>query len=165
MNKKILMTIAATALAITALAGCSATPSASTGASTPTAVANADIKVATSPTFGKIVVDGKGMTAYFFDKDTVGATTSACVATCATLWAPITTTSATPVIDGVSAAFGTIATTMGAMQVTVNGRPIYTYTKDVKAGDTAGQGVGTVWYVLDDKGNEVKVAPTASSGY
>ncbi|MDQ8047342.1 MAG: hypothetical protein REI11_22235, partial [Patulibacter sp.] len=37
---------------------------------------------------------------------------------------------------------------------TVDGRPIYTYAADTKAGDVTGQGVGGVWYAVNPDGSE-----------
>ena len=34
------------------------------------------------------------------------------------------------------------------MQVAYNDIPLYYWVKDVKAGDTTGQGVGDVWYIV-----------------
>ena len=62
--------------------------------------------------------------------------------------------------DGADAAMlGTTARTDGTTQVTYNGWPLYYYIKDQKAGDTTGQGVGDVWYVLSAKGDMVTTAP------
>jgi plastocyanin len=49
----------------------------------------------------------------------------------------------------------------GTTQVTYNGWPLYYYAKDQKAGDTTGQDVGKVWYVLSPKGDKVE---TSGSG-
>jgi predicted lipoprotein with Yx(FWY)xxD motif len=38
------------------------------------------------------------------------------------------------------------------MQLTLNGWPLYYYSKDMAPGDTLGQGVGSVWYVIDATG-------------
>ncbi len=88
------------------------------------------------------------MTAYRFDKDTQNATSSACAGQCATLWPAITTTAATPVVTGVTGTIGTITRVDGSKQITVDGWPIYTFGQDTKAGDTAGRGVGGVWWAL-----------------
>jgi predicted lipoprotein with Yx(FWY)xxD motif len=51
-------------------------------------------------------------------------------------------------MQGVTASkLGTITRSDGTTQVTYNNMPLYFFFKDQKAGDTNGQGVGSVWYV------------------
>jgi len=38
----------------------------------------------------------------------------------------------------------------GTYQVTIDGKPLYYYVKDAKPGDTNGQGVLSVWYVVQE---------------
>jgi predicted lipoprotein with Yx(FWY)xxD motif len=49
---------------------------------------------------------------------------------------------------GVGGVLGTIARTDGALQVTYNGAPLYYWKNDTKSGDTTGQNVGGVWFVV-----------------
>jgi len=114
----------------------------------------ADLSTADS-SLGTIVVDGKGMTAYYFLKDVKDSGVSACVDQCAAAWPAIVSESATPTVDGVTAEVGTIPTPDGRQQITVDGRPIYTYAQDMAAGDVNGQGVNDVWYVIAPDGSEI----------
>lgn len=162
-----MITIAGSALAIAALAGCSSptTTTPSTGSSSGATAAPAsstEAKTATT-SLGQIIVDGTGKTAYFFDKDTANSGTSACTGGCASLWPAIESATTTPVVTGITGTVGTIVGTNGGNQVTINGRPIYTYTPDAAAGDVTGQGFGGVWWVVSPAGDEVKTA--AGSGY
>lgn len=138
----------------------SATSAAPTGGST-TAAAAVDLKTASSSA-GTIVVDAKGMSVYFFTKDAKDSGNSACTGSCLTMWPPLTTTSATPKVEGVTGTVGTITTPDGAKQVTLNGLPLYYYEQDKKPGDILGQGVNDVWYLADPAGEMIK---TASTGY
>lgn len=138
----------------------SATSAAPTGGST-TAAAAVDLKTASSSA-GTIVVDAKGMSVYFFTKDAKDSGTSACTGSCLTMWPPLTATSATPKVEGVTGTVGTITTPDGAKQVTLNGLPLYYYEQDKKPGDILGQGVNDVWYLADPAGEMIK---TASTGY
>ncbi|WP_338145300.1 hypothetical protein [Cryobacterium tagatosivorans] len=156
------LTLAGAALALLALAGC-ATPASTSSSSPPPIAAGTDAAVATTD-LGTIVVDGKGMTAYFFDKDTADSGSSACTGQCAANWPAITSASATPSVTGITAKVGTITGVTGDKQLTVNGRPIYTYAGDTAAGDTNGQGVQGVWYVLSPAGDEITTKP-GRSGY
>ena len=105
---------------------------------------------------GTIVVDGTGMTVYYFDKDTADSGKSVCTGECATNWPAIGSASTTPTVDGVTAEVGTITGVDGKPQITIDGRPIYTFAGDGKAGDVAGQGVGGVWFVVAPDGTELK---------
>ena len=104
---------------------------------------------------GTIVVDGNGMTAYYFLKDVKDSGTSACSGDCLTAWPPITSESDTPTVEGVTGEVGTITGTDGSTQITIDGRPIYTFAQDTAPGDVNGQGVNDVWYVIAPDGSEV----------
>ena len=167
MRKTIMFSITAL-LAAGTLAGCSSstddsgdstadTPAAA--ASTPAAAddsgnAAADLSTATS-SLGTIVVDGKGMTAYYFTKDVKDSGVSACAGDCATAWPAIEATSDTPTVEGVTGTVGTIPTADGAKQITIDGMPIYTFAKDAAAGDVNGQGVNGVWWVIAPDGTMI----------
>ncbi len=110
-------------------------------AATPTTVA-----VVQSASLGPILVGPNGMTLYLYKKDTAGV--SNCTGGCAAAWPPLTVTGAPTVGSGVTGTLGTIKRTDGSTQVTYNGWPLYYYAADTKAGDTNGQGFGSVWYVV-----------------
>ena len=113
-----------------------------------------------STSLGNIVVDGKGMTAYYFDNDQVNSGVSACTGGCSAHWPAITSTSATPVVSEIT---GKITVIAGTNQIVINGRPIYTFAGDQKAGDTNGQGVGGIWYVISPSGVELTPAEIAKA--
>ncbi len=109
---------------------------------------------------GSMLVDDKGMTLYIFEKDTPN--TSNCYDKCATNWPPLLTTGSPVAGEGVDASkLGVTQRTDGTSQVTYNGWPLYYYAKDAAAGDTTGQGVGDVWFVIAPDGSEVKGAQAA----
>ncbi|WP_284975164.1 hypothetical protein [Arthrobacter sp. efr-133-TYG-104] len=150
-------------------AGSSAAPPASSGSSSSSSSSSsaasssgAELKVASSSA-GQILVDSRGMSLYFFTKDVKDSGKSSCTGACLALWPVLTTTSATPAVDGVTGTVGTIATPDGKKQVTLNGMPLYYYSKDKKPGDVLGQGVGSVWYLAGPSGEMVK--GSANSGY
>jgi predicted lipoprotein with Yx(FWY)xxD motif len=116
--------------------------------------AEATIKVADDPKLGKILVDDKGMTLYMYTKDT--ADTSTCNAGCLANWPPLLTSGSPVAGDGVDASkLGSTATTDGRKIVTYNHMPLYYWAKDTKAGDTTGQNVGKVWFVVNPDGTAV----------
>ncbi|WP_427005116.1 COG4315 family predicted lipoprotein [Pseudarthrobacter sp. H2] len=102
------------------------------------------------------------MTAYYFDKDTANSGKSACTGGCAAMWPAVKAASSRPEVDGVTGKAGTITRDDGTMQVTVNGLPVYTYSKDTAPGDVKGQGVGGIWWAVAPDGDKVS---GATSGY
>ncbi len=87
-----------------------------------------------------VLADAKGMTLYTFDKDSDGK--SVCNGNCAKNWPPLT---AGP--DATSKGNWTVVTRDdGSKQWAYKGKPLYTWVKDTKPGETTGDGVGNVWH-------------------
>jgi predicted lipoprotein with Yx(FWY)xxD motif len=119
------------------------------------AIKPATLAVTDTQKLGKILVDGDGRTLYMFTKDTKD--TSNCYDKCEVAWPPLLQTDMPTVGDGVDASLlGTTTRKDGTLQVTYNGMPLYYYIKDQAPGDTTGQGVGGVWYVLSPDGKIIK---------
>jgi predicted lipoprotein with Yx(FWY)xxD motif len=136
--------------------GASAAPSAaapSAEASAPAPAAAATVALADSA-LGKILVDGEGKTLYMFEKDEGGTPT--CYDDCAVNWPALIVTGDATAGDGVTAALTTIARTDGAMQVKAGEYPLYYFAADAAAGDTNGQGVGGIWFVVGADGEPIK---------
>lgn len=103
---------------------------------------------------GPILVDGEGMTVYLFTKDTQGAPTSVCSGDCLVAWPPVVTTGSPVAGTGLDASkLGVITRDDGSTQATYAGWPLYFFAKDAAAGDTAGQGVGGVWFAVKADGS------------
>ncbi|MFE1959156.1 hypothetical protein [Streptomyces sp. NPDC059479] len=102
-----------------------------------------------------VVINGAGFTLYRFDKDTADPSVSNCTGDCATTWPPYLVAPGGRVfIDGVDkSAIGFIERD-GAFQVTIGGWPVYLFSKDIKAGDTNGQGVGGTWFGVRPDGGK-----------
>ncbi|WP_154793183.1 COG4315 family predicted lipoprotein [Occultella kanbiaonis] len=114
------------------------------------------VDLATAETsLGEVIVDGAGMTAYYFSNDVPDSGASACEGECLVNWPPITTESETPTVEGVTAEVGTITAADGSLQVTVDGRPIYLFVGDAAPGDVNGQAVQDVWWVIAPDGTEI----------
>ncbi|MFT2816465.1 hypothetical protein [Leifsonia sp. A12D58] len=174
MRKKLIVSIAIAASALFGLAGCMGSGSGGYGAGSPSSSSTAPSTVApagatalatASSSLGTIVVDGSGLTAYVFDKDTAGSGTSACTGDCLITWPPVTTSSTTPTVTGVTGKVGTITTSDGKNQVTLDGLPLYYFVNDTAAGDVKGQGVQGIWWVVAPDGTKITMAATGSSGY
>jgi predicted lipoprotein with Yx(FWY)xxD motif len=111
------------------------------------ASADVTINVVTDPNLGKILVDGKGMTLYLFTKDQPGK--SNCSGNCLVAWPPLLTKGNPTLGPGVDASkVGSAKLGDGSQIVTYAGMPLYYYVQDTQAGDTTGQGVGGVWYIV-----------------
>ena len=122
------------------------------------------LELATVPTHGPIVVGEDGRSLYVFLNDTGG--TSACADTCATNWPPLTVAMAADAAagSGVAGEIGTIERADGATQVTLGGAPLYYFANDSAAGDTNGQGIGGVWYLVSAAGAPVGQAASSPDG-
>lgn len=150
-----------TTTAPSSAAATSAPASSAPASSAPASAAASELKVAESKV-GQIVVDAKGMSVYYYTKDTKDSGTSACTGGCLAAWPPVTTTSAMPSAEGVMGTLGTITTPDGKKQVTINGMPIYYYAKDKAPGDITGQDVNKVWYLVAPSGEMITTAAPAS---
>jgi predicted lipoprotein with Yx(FWY)xxD motif len=172
-SNKIAIALIGASLAALALAGCSGGSGSTTGGSGDTAPASGgadagssndgDTLSTTSSSLGKIVVDGKGMTVYYYGKDTKGETASACTGGCLAQWPPVTA-SGTPKVSGITGTVGTIDGPNGGKQVTIDGLPIYLFAGDSKAGDVNGQLVGNAWWAVAPDGAKITKAASGSSG-
>ncbi|NJC23500.1 putative lipoprotein with Yx(FWY)xxD motif/putative small lipoprotein YifL [Arthrobacter pigmenti] len=115
---------------------------------TPLGIAETDL--------GEVVVDAEGMVVYYFTNDEANSGVSACEGGCLEAWPPVLTDSETPEAEGVTGELGTIETPDGELQVTINGMPIYYFANDEAPGDTNGQGVNEVWYVVAPDGTMIQ---------
>ena len=119
-------------------------PSAAAGPTSTGPAAAAATVLARPAKSGTVLTDRTGMTLYMFDKDAVGASTSACAGACATRW-PALTASGTPTAGpGVP---GQLTVVGSGSQVAWNGKLLYLFSGDKAPGDTNGDGVGGVWHV------------------
>lgn len=140
----------ATATATQGPTGQTATPSTSepTRGATPAAAGDMVVAVAEADGFGEILVDERGYALYTFDQDTAGSGASSCSGGCASAWPPLEAPDEEPAGPAdLPAELSTITRDDGSLQVTYDGRPLYLYGGDAKAGDVTGDGVGGVWHV------------------
>ena len=82
-----------------------------------------------------------GATLYTFDKDAPGK--SNCNGQCAVNWPPLKAESGA----AASGSWSTVRRDDGAEQWAYKGKPLYTWVKDQKAGDTTGEAVNKTWHV------------------
>jgi predicted lipoprotein with Yx(FWY)xxD motif len=147
-NKLMLSSLIILALIVSACASATQAPSAVAVPS-----GGAVVNVGQNATLGSFLVDSKGMTLYLFTKDTPN--TSSCYGGCAAAWPPLLATGAPAAGTGVTASLlGTTKRTDGSLQVTYNGWPLYYWAKDKAAGDTTGENVQGVWFVITPGGEK-----------
>ena len=148
------------AVGYTPLAAVTPTSDTSAAAATPTsntsmaASSEATIDVVNDPKLGQILVDDKGMTLYMYTKDEPDK--SNCSGGCLEAWPPLLTQGNPTLGPGVDAKLvGSTTLADGTKIVTYNHMPLYYWYKDVKPGDTTGQGNKSVWYVVNPAGDAV----------
>jgi predicted lipoprotein with Yx(FWY)xxD motif len=92
-----------------------------------------------------VLVDAKGMTVYTFDKDAANSGKSVCNGRCAENWPPV------PAGDAQTAApYSVVTRDDGSKQLAYNGKPLYTFVKDKKPGDKAGDKAMNAWHAVTD---------------
>lgn len=105
---------------------------------------------------GTILVNGDGMTLYLFTSDSPGVST--CDDGCLAAWPPLLgqPIAGTGADDSL---LGTLTRGDGTTQVTYNGWPLYHWAQDAAPGDTAGQGVNGLWWVVNPDGHPIGATP------
>jgi predicted lipoprotein with Yx(FWY)xxD motif len=123
-------------------------------ATTTEAAAGEDTLVVATNDLGDILQDGEGRTLYLFMPDEQGGEPT-CYDTCAENWPAFVETVTAG--DGVDASLLTTATRTddAGVQVVYNGWPLYYFAGDEAPGDTNGQGLNDIWWVVDATGNAI----------
>jgi predicted lipoprotein with Yx(FWY)xxD motif len=103
---------------------------------------------------GDILTDADGMTIYHFANDSEGVST--CEGDCLANWPAVEAATEPIAGNGVEAELGTIERSDGTIQLTVNGFPAYHFAGDAEAGDTNGQGVSGMWWVVGADGEPIE---------
>lgn len=136
---------ASTADGEVAVVGAEVTVSGSSAMSSSIEVASTDL--------GEMLVDGDGNSLYLFIPDAQGDST--CYDDCEANWPPLT--EGAEAGSGVDAGLiGSSTRTDGSDQVTYNGWPLYYFAGDAAPGDTNGQGLNDVWFVVSPAGEPIR---------
>jgi predicted lipoprotein with Yx(FWY)xxD motif len=110
---------------------------------------------------GKVLVDSHGRTLYLFKGGSESAPMSALAA-----WPPLRASGRPTAGGGAKASLlATSKDAAGQTQVTYNGHPLYTFVKDMKPGDTNGEGVtafGAKWFAISASGKQVPVKKSSA---
>lgn len=107
------------------------------------------VRVGSSDDLGDFLVAADGFTLYLFTVDDVD--TSNCYGDCAAAWPPLLVEPGEVSVPGfgVTGELGVTARTDGTLQVMYNGMPLYYFVNDAVPGDTTGEGVNDVWFVVE----------------
>jgi len=158
------------AVGILALAGCAANGDSGSSAASDGGQGNGQVVNVSDAGGRNVLVDAEGKALYMSDQEKNGkalCTSGACMA----IWTPLTV----PGKDSLTAApplqkqLGTVARPDGSTQVTLTGRPLYTFSFDHSAGEVNGDGtkdsfdgIDFVWHVATASGKAAS-APSAPS--
>jgi predicted lipoprotein with Yx(FWY)xxD motif len=153
--------LAALALAAAvAAAGCGGSAAAPAGAGGTARAGTVTISAKSLPRVGTVLVNAAGDALYMFAPDDQRQVT--CVSLCAETWPPMRLRAGAALAAGPGvrqALLGSDADPGGGRVVTYHGWPLYTYTADVYAGQTTGQGTdlnGGYWYLIRPSGQVVR---------
>jgi predicted lipoprotein with Yx(FWY)xxD motif len=105
------------------------------------------IKIQKKEGIGTYLTDAEGKTLYWFKKDSSGV--SACNGPCVDKWPLYYREKVGVPQDLTGEDFGTITREDGKKQTTFRGYPLYYWFDDKEAGESKGQGINNVWFVID----------------
>jgi predicted lipoprotein with Yx(FWY)xxD motif len=125
-------------------------------------VAGEEVSLSSKEGVGNFLVDSKGMTLYYFAKDSIDK--SNCTGACLTAWPAYYAENLTVKQPLNKSDFEEITRDDGSSQATYKGWPLYYYQNDAKPGDILGQGVANIWYVMTDPFYTVMVQNQTSVG-
>jgi predicted lipoprotein with Yx(FWY)xxD motif len=121
------------------------------------------VKVAKSAKFGPILTDGKGRTLYALGPDKGG--TPHCYLQCTTTWPPLVSQGEAKAGQGLDQTLLAVkARDDGKQQLMYSNWPLYYYAGDQAAGQTKGQGLRGIWWLIGPNGLIKTQAPQASTG-
>jgi predicted lipoprotein with Yx(FWY)xxD motif len=171
-------TMVAAAASLVLLAACASGSSNSTTSSQPAAAAPSSAPAASAPAGtgaalstasskdGTILVDSTGKSVYILTSDKPNGA-SACTTQCLQFWPVVSAPSPLPTsLSGITAKLGTFMAADGSSQLTINGYPAYTFSKDSGPGMISGQGVksfGGVWWLVTPSGSWITTAAASGS--
>jgi predicted lipoprotein with Yx(FWY)xxD motif len=128
--------IPAAVVAALGLAACGGSSKSSN--TTPSSAPTGTVSVRSVDGIGKVLVDSHGMALYTSNLDAKGK--PACAGACTSIWKPLTLASGRPSAAAGAGTVGTVMRPDGMRQVTVGGRPLYTFVQ-VAPGKVTGNGV------------------------
>ncbi len=125
-------------------------------ATTPAVMQTVEVSVVRDAALGNILAGPDGRTLYIFTKDSPGK--SVCEGQCLVNWPPLMADGAEIRGAGVTGTLGTITRPDGSLQVAINGMALYYWIGDTAPGQTNGQNVGGIWFVVYPDGSFIDLS-------
>ena len=100
---------------------------------------------------GPVIANGAGMTLYVFVDDLLTTAPSACTGDCRNDWPPAMARGKVHVAAGITGRIGAVERFGQGLQLTMDGRPLYTFSGD-KPGQIRANGVGNLWWAMTPTG-------------
>jgi predicted lipoprotein with Yx(FWY)xxD motif len=107
-----------------------------------------DLLTVRKTSVGYVLATSTGRTVYWYSGDVKGSGKSTCVGSCLAAWPAVTGAPAAAPGVQLAGKLGTITRPGGVVQATYNGYPLYTYARDMAAGEATGNGVTGAWHVI-----------------
>jgi len=149
--KRLMASSVALAAAV-ALAACGG----GSGGSTTSVAGSQTIDVRQLPGVGSVLIDQSGKAVYSSDQEATGRIV--CNSACTAFWKPVSPGAGGPTAPSSAGRLGVIKRPDGSRQVTVNGKPLYTFSED-SPGKVTGNGFTDdfsghhfIWHVIGSKG-------------
>jgi predicted lipoprotein with Yx(FWY)xxD motif len=115
--------------------------------------------------WGPVLTTGAGRTLYVFVDDLLTRAPSACTGDCANDWVPTPARGRIIVRGDITGQLGSVVRSDGERQLTMDGRPLYTFAGDRTRGDVRGNGVGNLWWAMTPSGLTATSFPLMPSTY
>jgi predicted lipoprotein with Yx(FWY)xxD motif/cytochrome c5 len=130
-----------------------------------TAPSESIVQIADHQSFGPYLTDANGLSLYVFRTDAEAEGGTACLDRCAENWPPLLLSGGEVEATGGLKAelLGSFERPDGTIQATYNGWPLYRSARDQEAGQTRGQGLGNVFYLISPEGSLITEARAAEA--
>lgn len=148
--------LAALALLVAGCGGGSSSSTTTSGETSASGGGETTVSTGEVPGLGMVLVDSEGLTVYEFAKDK--GSTSSCYGACEQGWPPVIAEGKPSGEGAMASQLGTTKRKDGSMQVTFEGRPLYTYAGDSEPGEANGNestAFGGKWSAMDEAGEAV----------
>jgi predicted lipoprotein with Yx(FWY)xxD motif len=157
-SRRSILAVAVVVAGSVLLAACGSSSTANSGGS-----ASPTLRAQKVGDLGTVLVNSSGLTLYFLKGET--AANIMCTGSCASEWPPLTIASgAQPTVgSGVPGQAGTVQRPDGSLQVTYEGKPLYTFAGDSGSGQASGQGVAN-FFAATPTGSTSSGSQSGSSG-
>jgi predicted lipoprotein with Yx(FWY)xxD motif len=113
---------------------------------------------------GPVIANSAGMTLYVFVNDLLTTAPSACIGDCRNDWPPAMAHGKVHVAPGITGRIGTVERFGQGHQLTMDGRPLYTFSGD-SPDQIRGNGVGNLWWAMTPTGLAATSYPSDPSTY